>query len=204
MLNYGENIHMDPVNLFPEMKNYTIYIDGMSKAFASTGVRVGWATGPTKVIGKMKNILGHVGAWAPKPEQVAAAKFLQDDQAVNTYLDTIKSKAFERLQKLYEGFITLKNEGFAVDAIKPEASIYLTVKIDLNGKKTSDGNILATSKEVTKYLLSHSGIALVPFYAFGASINSPWYRISIGQCRVEEIASFFEALKEALQNVNEA
>ena len=53
------------------MKNYTIYIDGISKAFAATGVRVGWAFGPQKLMAKMKAILSHVGAWSPKAEQVA-------------------------------------------------------------------------------------------------------------------------------------
>lgn len=201
MLNYTSDMHLDPVNLYPEMKNYTIYIDGMSKAFASTGVRIGWATGPTKIIGKMKNILGHVGSWAPKPEQMAAAKFLKNDEAVSKYLENIKSKVYERLNGLYNSFIKLKEEGYPVDAIKPEASIYLTVKIDLNGKKVKEGETLKTALETTNYLLSHSGIAIVPFYAFGASSTSPWYRISVGQCHLEEIDSFFEALKEALNNI---
>lgn len=43
VLTYGETKHFDPVSLFPEMRDYTIYIDGISKAFAATGVRVGWA-----------------------------------------------------------------------------------------------------------------------------------------------------------------
>jgi aspartate aminotransferase len=58
---YGEAKHYDPVSLFPELKDYTIFIDGISKAFCATGVRVGWAFGPNAVIDKMKGILSHIG-----------------------------------------------------------------------------------------------------------------------------------------------
>ena len=64
-LTHGETRHFDPVSINSDMKNYTIYIDGISKAFAATGVRVGWAFGPEKLINKMKAILSHVGAWSP-------------------------------------------------------------------------------------------------------------------------------------------
>ena len=73
-LTHGETRHFDPVSINADMKNYTIYIDGISKAFAATGVRVGWAFGPQKLINKMKAILSHIGAWSPKAEQVATAK----------------------------------------------------------------------------------------------------------------------------------
>ena len=49
----------------------------------ATGVRVGWSFGPTKVIDRMKALLTHVGAWAPKPEQQAVAEFLDNTPAVN-------------------------------------------------------------------------------------------------------------------------
>ncbi len=203
MLNFGDEMHVDPVNLYPEMKNYTIYIDGMSKAFSSTGVRVGWATGPTKIIAKMKNILGHVGAWAPKPEQMAAAVFLKNDNAVTEHLEAMKLKISERLNALYKGFIRLKSEGFNIDAVKPEASIYLTVKIDLAGRIMRDGITLENAKDITNYLLKESKIAIVPFYAFGAPVSSCWFRISVGQCRMEDIEPFFEALRAALSGIEE-
>ena len=72
-LTFGETKHHNPVVLKPEMRDYTLFIDGMSKAYAATGVRIGWGFGPKKVIHKMKAILGHIGAWAPKAEQEAAA-----------------------------------------------------------------------------------------------------------------------------------
>ena len=75
-LTLGDVEHFDPVTLRPEMKNYTVFVDGISKSLAATGVRVGWSMGPKFIIDKMKAILTHVGAWAPKAEQVASARYL--------------------------------------------------------------------------------------------------------------------------------
>src|SRR5690606_6244466 len=126
-LTYGETPHYNPVSLNPEMRDYTIFIDGISKAFASTGVRVGWAFGPADIINKMKDILGHIGAWAPKPEQVATAKYLESSDEIKKYLENIKSELSYRLDEFYKGFLELKSEGFPVDVIEPEAALYLTV-----------------------------------------------------------------------------
>lgn len=197
-LTYGAIRHFNPVSLRPEMKEYTIFIDAISKVFAATGVRVGWGMGPATVINKMKAILTHIGAWAPMAEQKAVAQYLGNREAIKTYLAHFKSEIEERLQKIYEGFAALKGEGFAVDAIAPEAAIYLTIKLDLAGKKTADGNELATQADVTAYLLNKAGLAVVPFYAFGAAKNSPWYRLSVGTCKKEEIPEMIGKLKEAL------
>ncbi|MFB0924616.1 MAG: aminotransferase class I/II-fold pyridoxal phosphate-dependent enzyme, partial [Vicingaceae bacterium] len=115
-LTHGETRHFDPVSINSDMKNYTIYIDGISKAFAATGVRVGWAFGPQKLINKMKAILSHVGAWSPKAEQVATAKYLDQDDATDDYLFKINGEISKRLNAFHEGFTTLKNEGFQLDS----------------------------------------------------------------------------------------
>lgn len=197
-LTYGEVKHTDPVTLNPEMKAYTVYIDAISKVFAATGVRVGWAFGPEKIISKMKAILTHVGAWAPMAEQKATAKFLEQYDAIDNYLKVFKTKIENRLKRIYEGFSKLKNMGYPVDAVIPQAAIYLTVKIDLTGKKLPNGKELRNQQEVTSYILNQASIALVPFSAFGASPDSPWYRLSVGTCKEEEIDDMLSALKSAL------
>lgn len=197
-LTFGSIEHYNPVSLRPEMKDYTIFVDAISKVFAATGVRVGWSLGPAAVISKMKAILTHIGAWAPMAEQKAVAHYLGKREAIRQYLSHFKSEVEFRLRAIYEGFTQLKKEGFAVDAIAPEAAIYLTIKFDLAGKKTADGTILASQAAVTEYLLNKAGLAVVPFYAFGAAKNSPWYRLSVGTCKKEEIAEMLGKLKEAL------
>lgn len=200
-LTFGSIKHYDPVSLRPEMRAYTVYIDAISKVFAATGVRVGWSMGPAELIGKMKAILSHVGAWAPMAEQKATAKFLQNRSAIDSYLKTFKGEIEERLTKIYEGFSELKKEGLPVDAIAPEAAIYLTIKIDLVGKTTADGKQLATQSDVTAYILDEAKLAVVPFYAFGASNSSAWYRLSVGTCKKEEIGEMIGLLGDALRKL---
>ena len=201
-LTYDGIEHYDPVSLNPDMRPYTIYIDAISKCFAATGVRVGWSMGPVQVLNKMKAILSHVGAWAPMPEQKGLTKFIGNREEINGYLDHFKSELEERLRRIYEGIIQLKKEGFAIDAIAPEAAIYLTIKMNLAGLKTSEGSTLETQADVTSYLLQFASLAIVPFYAFGASKSSPWYRLSVGTCKKEEIDEMLQKLKTALKGLH--
>lgn len=200
-LTHGNTQHFDPVSLRPEMKNYTVFVDGISKSLAATGVRVGWSMGPKKIIDKMKSILTHVGAWAPKAEQLATAVYLNDLTSYDTFLADIKSKISDRLVGFYKGFQSLKAEGYKVDAIAPEAAIYLTVQFSLHGQKTETGAVLNTTQDVTKYILDEAKVALVPFYAFGASTDSSWYRLSVGTCRLEDVDGVIENLRAALKKL---
>jgi len=193
--------HFDPVSLFPEMRPYTIFVDGLSKSLAATGVRVGWSFGPAKVIDKMKSVLGHVGAWAPKAEQMATARFLNDSKSVDQYMEWINREVADRLMAFHNGFQYLKSDGFSVDSIRPQAAIYLTVKFNLVGKTTPDGQKITKTSEATAYLLDKCGLALVPFYAFGSSADSCWYRLSVGTAKKDEIAQMFASLRSTLQQL---
>jgi len=200
-LTYGEIVHYNPVSLRPAMQEYTIFIDAVSKVFAATGVRVGWAFGPKIIMDKMKAILSHVGAWAPMAEQKALAKYFYQTDNINKFLKNFKTEIEERLRGIYNGFRALCEEGYNVDAISPQAAIYLTIKVDLAGKKTKDGKLLNTQSDVTAYLLNEAHLAVVPFYAFGTSRNSPWYRLSVGTCKKEEIGEMINQLRNALKKL---
>ena len=200
-LTYDGIEHYDPVSLNPEMRPYTVFIDAISKVFAATGVRVGWSMGPASILNKMKAILSHVGAWAPMAEQKAVAKYLPQTENIQAYLTHFKKEVEERLRRIHAGLIELKKQGLPVDAVAPEAAIYLTIKIDLAGRKLKDGTALSTQADVTSYVLQAAGLAVVPFYAFGASNNSPWYRLSVGTCKKEEIDQMLSKLGAALREV---
>jgi aspartate aminotransferase len=200
-LTYGNIKHYDPVSLRPAMRPYTICIDAISKVFAATGVRVGWAMGPERIISKMKAILTHIGAWAPMAEQKATASFLQQDEKIDEYLDHFKKEIEFRLRGIYDQLMQLKKEGLPVDAITPEGAIYLTVKFDCAGRKTANGKVLQTQTDVTEYLLNEAKLAIVPFNAFGASKDSPWYRLSVGTCKKEEIKEMISQLRSALKQI---
>ena len=201
-LTYGDIQHYNPVSLRPAMKEYTIFIDGISKSFAATGVRVGWSMGPANLIAKMKAINSHLGAWSPMAEQNATANYLKQTENIDNYFAHFKAAISERLNRIYKGFMQLKVEGFSVDAVAPQAAIYLTIQIDLAGKKTSAGNILTNQSDVTAYLLDEAKLAIVPFSAFGASSESSWYRLSVGTCKTEEIDEMLQKLKDALGHLS--
>ncbi len=198
ILTHGHVKHYNPVGLRPEMRPYTVFVDGLSKAFAATGIRVGWSMGPPFMIDKMKSILSHIGAWAPKAEQVAAGNYLQNTQAVDQYIRGFKKAVENRLQAFYSGFEALHQQGFRVQAIPPEAAMYLTVQFDLKGMKTVSGKVLSGTEDVTSFILNEAGLALVPFSAFGSSADSTWYRLSVGTCRMEDISGMMTQLKKAL------
>lgn len=200
-LTFGDIKHYNPVSLNPAMQPYTIFIDAISKVFAATGVRVGWAFGPKIILDKMKAILSHVGAWAPMAEQKAVARFLYNKGAIDKYLQHFNAEVEVRLRDIYNGLRQLKAEGFSVDAIAPQAAIYLTIKIDLAGKTTGTGKLLQQQSDVTAYLLNEAKLAVVPFYAFGADKASPWYRLSVGTCKKEEIKEMIGQLRNALKQL---
>jgi len=201
-LTYGSVEHYNPVSLRPEMKQYTVFVDGISKAFAATGVRVGWSMGPESLISKMKAINSHVGSWAPMAEQKAVARFLQQEDELDNYFNFFKKEVEFRLGRLHDGFKQLQSEGYQVDAIAPQAAIYLTVQVDLVGKTTAEGKLLNTQSDVTEYLLNEAKLAMVPFGIFGADRESSWYRLSVGCCKKEDIPEVMSKLRTALQKLN--
>lgn len=200
-LTFGETRHYNPVSLRPKMKAYTVFVDGISKSFAATGVRVGWTMGPEGLLSKIKAINSHIGSWAPMAEQKALARFLRQKDAVETYLQHMRSQVSLRLSRLYQGFQQLRQDGFPVDAIAPEAAIYLTVRIDLKGRTPEGRATITRQEDVTSYMLEEAGLALVPFGYFGADRESSWYRLSVGCCHTDDIDMVIGKLKMALSRV---
>lgn len=193
--------HYNPVSLYPELKDYTIFIDGISKCFAATGVRVGWGFGPAKVIDRMKAFLTHVGAWAPKPEQQATAEFLEKTEEVNTFVNDFKGKIQTSLNTLHAGIQDLKQKGLWVDSIQPMGAMYLTVKLDYIGKTMPNGKKIENSSDLVFYLIEEAGVALVPFSAFGNNPKMPWFRASVGCCSLSDIKNMMPRLETALAKI---
>ncbi|MCU7616677.1 aminotransferase class I/II-fold pyridoxal phosphate-dependent enzyme [Chryseobacterium sp. PBS4-4] len=193
--------HVDPVSLFPEMREFTIYIDGISKCLAATGVRVGWGFGPANIIDKMKALLTHVGAWAPKPEQEATAKYYQNSDNVDTFVNEFKGKLEASLKVLHNGIQDLKGKGLAVESIEPMGALYLTIKLDYIGKTKPDGALIESSSDLVFYLINEAGVALVPFSAFGEAKSEPWFRASVGGLDITEIEVMMPKLEHALNNL---
>jgi len=190
---------VDPVSLRPELRPYTIYVDGISKAFAATGVRVGWVVGPEDIVASMNNFLGHVGAWAPRAEQIATAKLLDTPNEIASFASALTGGVRQRLDALYDGIVAMKADGLPVDATVPMGAIYLSARFALNGNRTADGQTLRTNDDVRRYLLKAAGFGIVPFQAFGVPEDSGWFRLSVGAVSLAEIERVLPILRQAIQ-----
>ena len=199
MLQASGRTHVTPPGLVPESARWTILVDGISKAFAATGLRVGWALGPADVIERMSAVLGHVGAWAPRAEQVASAEMLDDSEAVREYLAGFQAAVLARLRRLHRGLAEMRAEGLAVDALEPAGTIYLAARIHPFGRRTAQGSVLATSEDVRRWLLEEAALAIVPFQAFGVTRDEGWFRLSVGAVGEREIDEALPRLAVALR-----
>ena len=161
-LTFGDTVHVHPIGVCPDVAPFAVYVDGISKAFAATGVRVGWIVAPADIAGPMSGLLGHVGAWAPKAEQGAVAAMLGDDAAMRTYRATMIAGLRERLDALYAGISAMRSERCVVEVLAPEGAIYLSARFALTGRRTPDGAVLSTDEDVRQYLLKAAGVAIVP------------------------------------------
>jgi aspartate aminotransferase len=183
------------------MAPYTILIDGISKAFAATGMRVGWVVGPAPAIKVMENILTHVGTWAPRAEQIATARLLDDLDAVASFRESLISGVQQRLQLLYSAIQEFGNAGHPVDAIEPMGAIYLSARFNLRGRVARNGTRLSSADDVRKWLLEEAGMAVVPFDAFGSSTDEGWFRLSVGAVSVADIEASLPRLRAGLESL---
>jgi aspartate aminotransferase len=193
MLTFGDSHHYPPPQLVPEVMPYTIFVDGISKGFAATGLRVGWTVAPPPIAAAMRDIIGHVGAWAPRPEQLATAQVLGQWDAVRAYHAQMIRELQLRLDLLHDGIEAMREkDGLPVRAIPPQGAIYLSAQFDLIGKG------FRTNEEIRQFLLDRAGFAVVPFQAFGLKTDTGWFRLSAGAVSPQDIQRGLGRVREAL------
>ena len=199
MLSFGGTEHVTPPGLLPEMARYTLLVDGISKAFAATGLRVGWGFGPVDLVARMAAILGHIGAWAPRPEQVGTIALLRDEKALREYREAFRLAVGARLDRLHRGIAALEAEGLPVRSLSPMGAIYLTAHFAIAGRSTPAGQLLHTNEDVRRYLLEAAAFGVVPFEAFGARDQEGWFRLSVGAVGLAEIDEALSRVAKAIR-----
>jgi len=197
---FGGARHHMPVSLVPEAAPWIIELDGISKSLAATGLRIGWVLASPELTARMKDLIGHMGAWAPKPEQVALARFLLDARAVDEFHRQMNARVEERLDALYRGFERMRLDGYPVQCIRPQGAIYLSLRLGLIGT-TLDGRALTTNESIRMLLLDEAGLGMVPFQAFGLAEDSGWFRLSVGAVSLEDIEAAFPRLRRLLDRL---
>ena len=200
MLTFGDARHVTPPEVMPEMAAYTVFVDGISKGFAATGLRLGWTIAPTALAPSIKDVIAHIGAWAPKPVQAATAALLDDIESVHEYHAQMKREVQIRLTALYDRFEQMRAAGLPVACLAPEGAIYLSAQLDLIGREV-DGTPLRTNEDIRRFVLNEAGFAVVPFNAFGFREDNGWFRLSVGAVSLRQIQEGLPRLQAALERV---
>ncbi len=201
MLCFGGTKHCTPVSVRPEMAAYTVFVDAISKSFAATGLRVGWGVVPPALAPRYKAIVGHMGAWAPRPAQLATAALLNDPDAIRRYHDDMKAGVETRLMALHQGFSAMANKGLPVHSIAPQGAIYLSVHFGVEGK-IYHGRTFEGDEDIRSFLLDAAGLGVVPFQAFGLEQDTGWMRLSIGAVSVTDIEQGLGRIEAALSELS--
>lgn len=197
MLTFGGLAHVVPPVLRPEVAPYTILVDGISKVFAATGLRLGWVAAPEPLAAQFSAYLGHVGAWAPRPVQVATAEMLADAKAVDAARCTMQTGLERRLDLLHAGMQTLKKEGLPVESVAPQGGLYISVRFGVPDARDA-GPPWDSTEGIRRYMLEHAGLAAVPFEAFGFEGEPGWFRFSVGSVSESAIGDLLGRLRGAL------
>ena len=153
----------------PDLRDRTLIVNGVAKAYAMTGWRVGYAAGPAPLLKAMNTVQSQSVTSVAAPMQAAALAALTGPQ------DCIPQfrKAFERRRNLVVAGIA-KIPGLSLPP--PEGAFYAYIGCaGLIGKVTPEGKTLATDTDVSDYLLNHAHVGSVPGAAYGVS---PFFRIS--------------------------
>ena len=154
----------------PALTERTVVVNGVSKTYAMTGWRIGYAAGPTDLIGAMATLQSQSTSNACSVSQAAAVEALNGDQ-------TFVKESVTVYQQRRNRCLDLLNAIDGLSCQKPDGAFYLYVNCaGLLGKSTTQGKRLDTDYDVVMYLLESQGVAVVAGTAYGLA---PFFRISI-------------------------
>ncbi|MBB4273479.1 pyridoxal phosphate-dependent aminotransferase [Rhizobium mongolense] len=184
---YDDFAFATPVAIEPRLKNRTLTINGVSKAYAMTGWRIGYAGGPKPLIKAMAVIQSQATSCPCSVSQAASVEALNGPQ---TFLKE-RQESFRRRRDLV---VERLNEIDGLDCRTPEGAFYtFSSCAGVLGKLTPKGKKIKADHDFTDYLLEEAYVAVVPGSAFGLS---PYFRISYATSEAE--------LMEALNRIKQA
>ena len=181
---YDDFKFVTPAQVEPKLKDRVLTCNGVSKAYAMTGWRIGYAAGPVELINAMRKIQSQSTSNPSSISQWAALEALNGPQG---FLQE-RSDAFKARRNMVVGLL---NECEGIECLTPEGAFYVYPSVKgCMGKTTAAGTTLTTDGEFVTALLEEEGVAAVPGEAFG---TSPHFRVSY--------ATSTEALTEACARI---
>lgn len=182
------------VMLEPSFKDRSLVVNGVSKAYAMTGWRIGYGAGPKWLIDAMRNVQSQVSSNPCSISQAAAIAAISGDHSVVRERTAIFKKRRDAMAKWL-------NDIPGVKCHVPEGSFYLFPSIEnFIGMCTPEGKMLEDDTAVTMYLLDSVGVAVVMGSAFGMP---GFVRISYATS-MEKLEEGCKRMKTALGNLRPA
>ncbi|WP_040195105.1 pyridoxal phosphate-dependent aminotransferase [Clostridium culturomicium] len=158
---YGEMIHTSIASISEDAYNRTIVINGVSKAYAMTGWRIGYAAASEQIASLMSNVQSHTTSNPCSISQYASVEALMGDQTPVVNMN----KEFEKRRNfMVERVNTIDN----LSCVKPDGAFYVMVNISKAIGKEVDGKVIENSLVFSDLLLEREKVAVVPGVAFGA------------------------------------
>jgi len=166
---YGDFEFTTAVQVEPGLKDRTLTMNGVSKAYAMTGWRIGYAAGPAELIKAMDMVQGQQASGACSIAQWASVEALNGPQD----FIPVRRKAFEERRDLV---VSMLNQAKHLKCPKPEGAFYVYPSVaGAIGKSTPSGNVIETDEDFVTALLEQEGVAVVHGSAFGLGPN---FRVS--------------------------
>ncbi|WP_346895489.1 pyridoxal phosphate-dependent aminotransferase [Clostridium sp. UBA7503] len=157
---YGESGHISIASLSEDAYNRTIVINGVSKAYAMTGWRIGYAAANEKITSLMSNIQSHTTSNPCSISQYASVEALNGDQSE---VEKMKQEFKKRRDFMVNKINSINN----LSCVKPEGAFYVMVNISKVLNKEVDGKIIKDSLTFSDLLLEKEKVAVIPGIAFG-------------------------------------
>lgn len=172
----------------PDLRHRVLVVSGVSKSYAMTGWRLGYAAGDPALVRAINTLQSQTSSCPSSISQAAAAAALSGPQ--DFIAETVPVYA-ERRDVAVAGISAIEG----LDPLVPDGAFYLYVDCaGLIGRRTEEGDTLADDQDVTLYLLDRAGVAVIQGSAYG---QSPFFRISFAT-DLETIRAAIDAIADAV------
>ncbi len=170
---YDDNAHVSIASFSDEIKEHTITINGVSKSYAMTGWRIGFAAANKDIAKIMSNIQSHA---ASNPNSIAQAATIAALEGPQDEVEEMRKVFSERREHMVKRINSIEG----VSCLMPQGAFYVMMNVSKLFGKTFYGKTIQTSDDFAELLLEHAKVALVPGSGFGAEGYVRWsYATSI-------------------------
>jgi aspartate aminotransferase len=175
------------VEVAPELKDRILAVNGVSKAYAMTGWRLGYAAGPAPLIGAINKLQSQISSCPSSVSQAASVAALTGDQ-------TFVRESVEVYRSRRDAAVTALNAVDGLSCATPEGAFYAYVNCGgAIGKTTPEGKVIANDEDFTLYLLEAASVAVIQGSAYGLG---PYFRISY--------ATSLDVIEESIAAIDKA